>query len=197
MVSKTVNWFTILSFILILCIAVIPTGNVRALTDLDVFVEQVKNGQADELRGIYVPGLLAASVVQQPSGRADFVSQWQNVATQFRLASKVGSTGLLAHNYLAGQSFASLENGQELYLIYGDGRVAAFAISEILEYQALEPASTSSKFVDLQNGNTLTHVELFRKVYNRPGQVILQTCISMNDDPSGGRLFVIAKPALE
>ena len=188
------RWFPIFSFILILCIIAIPTGEVRALTDLDLFVEQVKNGQAEELRGIYIPGILEAPVIQQPSGRADFVSPWENVVTQFSLASKVGSTGLLAHNYLAGQNFSLLEEGQEIYLIYGDGHIAAFVVTEILNYQAVEPNSTSSTFVDLENGSTLTHKELFQKVYDRPGQVILQTCISMNDSASGGRLFIVAKP---
>lgn len=197
MAPKSVNWLSIFSFIVILCISAIPAGNVHALAGLDVFVEDVKNGQTGELRGIYIPGILAAPVVQQPSGKADFVSPWQNVATQFSLASKVGSTGLLAHNYLAGHSFALLEKRQEFYLIYGDGRVAAYVVTEILEYQALEPASTSSAFVDLKDGSTLTHKELFTKVYDRPGQVILQTCITMDDDASGGRLFIIAKPSLE
>jgi hypothetical protein len=202
MVSKRIHWLSIFSFIVIVCLTAIPAADVHALTDpavtdLAVFVEQVKNGQADELRGIYISGILAAPIIQQPTEQADFVSPWQNVVTQFSLASRVGSTGLLAHNYLAGQSFVLLENGQEFYLVYGDGRVDAFAVSEILQYRALEPASTSSTFVDLENGSTLTHVELFMNIYDRPGQVILQTCISMNDDPSGGRLFIIAKPSLE
>ena len=197
MAPKSVNWLSIFSFIVILCMTVIPSGEVHALADLDVFVEHVKNGQAGELRGIYIPGILAAPVVQQPTGRPDFVSSWENIATQFSLASKVGSTGLLAHNYLSGKSFALLKPGQEFYLIYGDGRVAAYTVSEVLQYRALESASTSSDFVDLKDGSTLTHKELFTKVYDRPGQVILQTCISMNDDPSGGRLFVIAKPFVE
>lgn len=197
MVPKSVNWLSIFSFIVILCMTVIPTGNVQALTDLDVFVEHVKNGQAGDLRGIYIPGILAARVVQQPNGRPEFVSSWENIATQFSLASKVGSTGLLAHNYLAGQSFALLKAGQEFYLIYGDGQVAAYSVSEILQYQALESTSTYSSFVNLTDGSILTHEELFMEVYDRPGHAILQTCITMNDDPSGGRLFIIAKPSLQ
>ena len=193
--SKSVRWFSIFSFILVLCMTLIPTRGVRALTDLDVFVEQVQNGQASELRGVYVPGILAAPVVQQPSGRPDFVSPWKNSATQFSLASKVGSIGLLAHNYLAGQSFALLHPGQELYLIYGDGQVAAYTVSESLQYEARESGSLTSDFVDLKDGGVLTHKELFMKVYDRPGRVILQTCITLNDDPSWGRLFVIAEPA--
>jgi hypothetical protein len=197
MARTSIRWLSIFSLIVILCITILPTGNVRALTDLDVFVEQVENGQADQLRGIYIPGILAAPVIQQPNGRAGFVSSWQNIVTQFGLASKVGSTGLLAHNYLAGRTFALLETEQEIYLVYGDGRVDAFAVTEILQYEALQPDSTSSAFVNIKSGDTLTYTELFKEVYDRPGQVILQTCIIMNNDPSGGRLFVVAKPSFE
>lgn len=198
MASKSINWFSVLTFIVVLCMTVIPAGEAKALTGLDTFVEDVKNGQADELRGIYIPGILAAPVVQQPNGRADFVSSWENVVTQFSLASKVGSTGLLAHNDLAGRNFLLLKTGQEFYLIYGDGQVAAYVISEVLQYQALEPNNISSEFIDLQDtGSTLSARQLFRQIYDKPGQVILQTCITINDDPSGGRLFVIAKPLLD
>jgi hypothetical protein len=196
-VSTSIRWFSILSFIAILCISIIPTRDVHALTELDMFVEQVKNGQADQLRGIYIPGILSAPVVQQPSARDDFVSPRQNIVTQFSMASKVGSTGLLAHNYLAGKSFALLKGGQEFYLVYGDGRVIHFTVLEVLQYEALEPDSASSTFVDLKSGSALTYSALFLEVYNRPGQVILQTCIEKDNEPSWGRLFVIAEPVLD
>lgn len=188
------RWFSIFSCILLLCLSAIPAAPVHALTDMDLFVEQVVNGDSDQLRGIYISGILAAPVVQQPSRRPDFVSSWQNTVTQFSLASKVGSTGLLAHNYLAGESFAHLEEGQEIYLIYGDGEVEVFAVAEILQYEALQPDSLTSVFVDVEDGSRLSHLDLFTKVYDRPGQVILQTCIGMNDNLSGGRLFVVAAP---
>jgi hypothetical protein len=197
MVLKSIRWLSFFSFIVILCTGVIPTRDVHALTDLDLFVEQVKNGQADQLRGIYIPGVLAAPVVQQPSEQGDFVSPRQNIVTQFSMASKVGSTGLLAHNYLAGSNFALLKGGEDLYLVYGDGQVTQFTVSEILQYKALEPASPSSKFVDIESGSTLTHSALFLDVYDRPGQVILQTCIEKDNDRSWGRLFIIAEPAVD
>jgi hypothetical protein len=181
----------------------IPTREVRALNldlndvglpVLDTFVEQLRNGQAGELRGIYLPGITAASVVQQPSGMDAFISPWEDVVTQFRMASKVGSTGLLAHNYLAGKYFSTLKEGQKFFLVYGDGQISGFRVSEILRFQALQPTSTSSNFVDLQNENTLTTMELFMKAYGRPGQVVLQTCIEADGNASWGRLFVIAEP---
>jgi hypothetical protein len=203
MALKSIRSFLTISFIMILFSAVIPSGNVHAMPDrisggdlpsLDAFVEQVSNGQADELRGIYIAEILAAPIVQQPAGMDDFISPWQNILTRFSLASKFGSTGLLAHNYLAGETFALLQEGQVIHLIHGDGRISTFMVSDILQYQALEPDSISSTFVDLQSHALLTYSELFTKVYNRPGQVIFQTCMEAGDHLSWGRLFVIAEP---
>jgi hypothetical protein len=194
---------SILIIILILCMAFVPISNVHALSSqlhgnslplLDAFISQVKNGQAAELRGIYIPEILAARVVQQPMGNYEFVSPRQNIITQFDLAARVGSTGLLAHNYLAGESFSLLEEDQKFYLIYGDGQVSAFVVTEILRYQALEPANVLGDLKDLRNGDQLTAAAVFSKVYDRPGQVIFQTCIPKGNNISWGRLFVIAEP---
>jgi len=188
---------------LILSTTLLPTDRVRALNSsspsdnlplLNVFVNQVKNGQSDQLRGIYIPEILAAPVVQQPSGNDGFVSPRQNILTQFGLASQFGSTGLLAHNDLAGASFSQLVANQKIYLIYGDGQIATFVVTEILRYQALKPDSTSSKFIDLSNNKLLKASEVFSKIYDRQGQVVFQTCISEGDEPGWGRLFVIAEP---
>jgi hypothetical protein len=124
----------------------------------------------------------------------DFVSPWQDVLTEFNLASSLGSTGLLAHNDLAGKSFSQLQPGQYVYLVYGDGYVSTLIVTEILQYRALEPNSLASSFVDMETGNVLTSSELFTNAYHRPGQVVFQTCIEENDTLTWGRLFIIAKP---
>ena len=193
----------VISFIVILVTSLIPRSNVQALNSqfrrsnlpfLNWFVSQVTNGRADELRGIYAPEIFAARVIQQPDGNPEFVSPRQNILTQFELASQFGSTGLLAHNDLAGGRFFLLEKGRIFHLVYGDGQIAAFIVTEILRYQALEPNSTSSKFLDLKNNDLLTARELFLKVYGRSGQVIFQTCIAEGENLGWGRLFVIAEP---
>jgi hypothetical protein len=180
-----------------------PTYGVQALGNyshteklplLSIFVSQVKNGQSNQLRGVYVPEILAFPVVQQPKRNNGFVSLKQNIVTQFGLASQFGSTGLLAHNNLAGSSFSQLETGQKIYLIYGDGKISTFIVTEIMRYQALKPNSTSSKFIDLKTNDLLKATEVFSNVYDRKGQVIFQTCISKGDELSWGRLFVIAEP---
>jgi hypothetical protein len=202
MALKTIRPILILSFSFILLVTSIPGRSVHGralhrtrLSVLDVFIGQITNGHANELRGVYIPEILAAPVVQQPDGRHDFVSFKQKEVTQFSLASNLGATGLLAHNYLAGKSFSLLEKGWEVDLIYGDGRVSAFRVTQILRYQAQQPTSTSSEFVNLQNGGLQTAAEVFTEIYNRPGQVILQTCISAHGSFSWGRLFIIAEPS--
>jgi hypothetical protein len=204
MAHTPIRLFLPLVFILTLLTAFVPSGVAQALTDpydeaelpsLDDFIRQVSNGQAGELRGIYIPGILAAPVVQQPAGINEFVSPRHNVVTQFGLTSKVGSTGLLAHNDLAGQTFGLLQKGQELKLVDGSGKISTFIVTEVLRYQAMIPGSTTTRFLDLKSETSITAAALFNRIYNRPGQVILQTCIQADGDSSWGRLFVIAAPA--
>lgn len=203
MALKFVRTIPALGFVFILLTTLIPWGNVHALEDqfngadlplLGEFVSQVRNGQAGELRGIYIPEILAARIVQQPAKNYEFVSSSENIVTEFGLASQFGSTGLLAHNDLAGESFFLLKENQKFYLIYGDGQYSAFVVTEILRYRALEPASSSSKFVALEDNDTLLASELFSKVYDRDGEVVLQTCIAAYSNLMWGRLFVIAEP---
>ena len=202
MALKSFRCTSAISFIFFLLTSLIPLRSAQALNghldsmdlpSLRQFANEIKNNQNSELRGVYIPGIVAARVVQQPKGHPEFVSTRHNLLTQFDLASQFGSTGLLAHNYLAGESFSYLKENQKFYLIYGDGQIATFAVTEILRFQALSPTSPSSKFIDLANNDTLTASELFSKIYERPGQVILQTCIARENNFSWGRLFVIAK----
>lgn len=204
MVVKPVHFIRFSRFILILCLSVIPSLDARALMEssgsaslptLETFIRQVKNGQADVLSGIYIPGILANRIVQQPSGNSEFVSSWENIVTQFNLASQLGSTGLVAHNDLAGKRFVLLQPGQQIKLVYGDGYTATFIVSEILQYQALDAGSTSSPFLDLADKSIHSSAGLFHEMYSRPGMLILQTCISADSHPTWGRLFVIAKPS--
>ena len=124
-----------------------------------------------------------------------FVFPWQNVITQFGLASRLGSTGLLAHNYLAGETFGLLQEGQEIMLIDGSGRVSTFTVAEILRYQALASDDTATRLLDLESQASITSADLFNRVYSRPGRVVFQTCIKKDGDPSWGRLFIIASPS--
>jgi hypothetical protein len=188
------RWLASLFLALLLALLPMPARADMNIPPLEEFVQQVSNGDAQALRGIYVPGLFAAVVAQQPEGDRAFVSADENTLTQFGLASRYGSIGLLAHNSVAGKNFFLLEDGQVFYLVYGDGSLKAFHVTRLMHAQALDPQNIRSHFIDLDEGGILSADRLFNEVYDRPGNVILQTCIEANGESSWGRLFVIAEP---
>jgi len=176
-------------------ISVMAMGNSKAnLPNFSDFSQSVQNGKAGVLRGVYVSNVLALPVVQQPSGNAGYVSSNDAQTTQFAMASKFGNVGLLAHNYLAGKFFSQLSVGQEVRLVYGDGRVEYFVVTEILRYQALQPNSQWSSFRNLDDSTTLTSEQMFKRVYSGKQHVTFQTCIEAEGNLSWGRLFVVAVP---
>jgi hypothetical protein len=189
--------------IIVTALAALPTSRAHAadivlpssvLPSLSAFAGLVNNGQSAQLTGVYVPNILADSVVQQPADQVTFVSTRQGIITQFGAASSLGSTGLLAHNFLAGADFPNMKFGQLVYLVYGDGHVATFIVSEVQQYQALQPESPYSEFVDLKSGRSMSSTDVFNRAYGEAGTVVFQTCIASGNEPSWGRLFIIARP---
>ena len=170
--------------------------NLPTFTD---FSKTVQNGKATDLRGVYVSDILALPVVQQPSNNAGYVSSTDGEATQFRMASQYGNIGLLAHNHLSGKLFAQLAAGQEVRLVYGDGKVETFVVLEVLKYQALQPNSPYSEFRNMNDSKskTLSAEQMFKRVYFGDKHVTFQTCIEKDGSLSWGRLFVIAIPKTE
>jgi len=178
-------------------ISALAMSNTTTLPSFTDFSKTVQNGQADVLRGAYVSNVLALPIVQQPSGNAGYVSNNTGEATQFRMASQFGNVGLLAHNHLSGKSFSQLAVGQEVRLVYGDGRVEYFVVKEVLKYQALQPNSPYSSFRNLDKDETLTAEQMFKRVYFGDRHLTFQTCIEAEENLSWGRLFVIAVPKTE
>jgi hypothetical protein len=172
-------------------------GAANELPDLAQFVRELENGDSGQLRGVYAPGLFANMVVQQPQGDPTFVSPRTSILTQFSSASRVGSVGLLAHNYRAGAQFKQIRAGQVIYLVFGDGSLRRYSVQHLFRYQALQPNSAQSNFIDLENGSRLTTQALFTRMYGRKGALVLQTCIESDGIDTWGRLFVIAEPAPE
>ena len=166
-------------------------ANLPSFADFD---KSVQNGQGNVLRGVYVPGVLALPIVQQPTIDPFYVSNRNGELTQFSLVSQYGNTGLLAHNTLSGKLFSQLSNGQEVRLIYGDGRIAYYVIESVLRFQALQPDSTSSSFRNLDRNEIISAGSMFNRAYMGGRRVVFQTCITANANSSWGRLFVVAFP---
>ena len=68
-------------------------------------------------------------------------------------------------------------------------------IGEIARFKAMQPNSAFSAFEDLEDGERVGASDLFSRIYDRPGALILQTCIRAEGLISWGRLFVVALPA--
>ncbi len=175
-------------------IQVIGALEKSALPDFADFSRSVQNGEADVLRGVYVPDVLALPIVQQPADKPYFVSTREGEATLFSMASQYGNIGLLAHNTLSGRLFSGLAVGQEVRLVYGAGRVEYFVVAQVLRFQALQPESVSSSFKNLDQNEVLTAGEMFNRAYVGGRHTVFQTCIAADGNASWGRLFVVAIP---
>ena len=164
------------------------------ISTLNDFILKISNEASDVIRGIYSENNFALPVVQQPSGQAGFVSTIDGVATQFSMPKKYGGTAILAHNYLSGKYFFDMGIGDVIKVVYGNGEIKEYQISDIQTYQALQPNSPNSQFVDLFSGENLSATQLFKRIYMGNSHLTLQTCIQEGMEDSWGRLFIIANP---
>jgi hypothetical protein len=169
------------------------TATKSSIVALSDFTATIKDGKSI-IRGVYVPEVMAFRVIQQPKSQNGYVSAIKGVVTQFGMASDYGTIGLLAHNYAAGSDFSKVLVGNKVSVIFGDGTIKEFIVTKIARYQALQPNSTSSNFLDLETNEKLSAGALFKAVYGGKAHLILQTCIAQGKESSWGRLFIIAEP---
>jgi hypothetical protein len=146
------------------------------------------------IRSVSVPNIFSYDVVQQPESDPYYVSSSSDLVTEFGLAKKYGTIGLVAHNNLAGTLFTNLDLGQEIQIVYTDGHTDRYTVSAIYRFRALQPANTESQFVDLASEEVFTANELFERMYTGSPHVTFQTCIYGDGNPSWGRFFAVATP---
>jgi hypothetical protein len=165
-------------------------------TTLDALISAVANGDSGQVVGVHAHEVFSLPVMQQPPNNPGYVSSQTGVVTQFAMASRVGSTGLLAHNTANGELFYSLSEGQQITLVLGDGALRHYMVTDVRRFQALSPSNAKSSFRDLDaSGPLLSSSQLFNQIYStQSDQLVLQTCISVGGTPNWGRLFVIATP---
>ncbi len=158
------------------------------------FSERVENGQPGQVVGVYVPQILELEVEQQPAADPLFVDGQTGMATQFERAALNGVVGLLAHNTSSGIKFYQVQIGQQIDVIYGNGRIEQFRVQSISEFQKLQTMNPMSDFVDLSTGSTLTSTQVFNRFYSGDHRLTLQTCLERNGDPNWGLHFIEAYP---
>lgn len=136
------------------------------------------------LNGITLP------VVQQTS--PDYISNDQEI-TQFDLAAQYGTTGMLAHNTLAGENFLHIDYGQVISVVYEDGHREDFIVTDIQVFQAVDPTSIRTPLINLETGRTWSASRTFRHFYTGH-HLTLQTCFAQDGNGAWGRVFIVAVP---
>jgi hypothetical protein len=164
------------------------TGN------FDLFIQKVSDGQPGVPRGVYVPDILALPIIQQPASNPLYVSNKFGLATQYSRAAKYGVTGILAHNYLSGETFDQLTLGQPVVIVYGDRATRFFQVREIHRFQKLAGSDRQSDYLDLSSGVLLTADQVFNQFYRGSEHVTFQTCLKSEGIWNWGLVFVIAVP---
>jgi hypothetical protein len=158
------------------------------------FIAKVTNGEPETIRGVYVADVLALPVIQQPDGDAAYVSEEDGVVTQFQSAAHYQVTGLLAHNYLAGELFDGLEPGQTVFIVMGNGDTRRYRVTGVFRYQKLSPNSLRSRLIDLETNQSLSTAEVFGRFYKGEHKVTFQTCLEGEGLLNWGLVFIVAEP---
>jgi hypothetical protein len=69
-----------------------------------------------------------------------------------------------------------------------------YQVAKIHRFQALDPRSPRSDFIDLDSRLYYNVNEVFKRVYTGDHHLILQTCIEKGNIKEWGRIFIIAYP---
>jgi hypothetical protein len=172
-----------------------PRTALREMTpELRDFMDQVSDGKGTDLRGVHIQDVFSLEIIQQPEGNSGYVSTEQGIVTQFQSAARYGVTGLLAHNYLSGELFYNLAIGQEVNLIYDNGRIKRYQVSDIESFQKLTPSSLRSELIDLSTGKKFTTGQVFNRFYTGKDHVTFQTCLEGEGISNWGLTFFVATP---
>ncbi len=165
----------------------------EAKSELTTFVDSVRNGNADQVVGIYVEDKIAMPMVQQLEGDHAFISSLPNTVTQFGLPADYGVLGVLAHNTEAGADFYSLEEGDVVFAVYGDGTLNRYQIENSEVWQAFNPHDPyNGSFESVETQETVSLRDLFMDTYTTPDTLVFQTCFAQGDNSEWGRLFITA-----
>jgi hypothetical protein len=162
--------------------------------EFESFRQEVTNGDFDTVTGIYVAGIFSLRVLQQPPEDVSFVSNEEDTATQFQSPAYYGVIGLLAHNFLSGKHFFSLQPGHEIRIVFGSGSFRKYQITGIADFERLTRFDIRSDFRDLQTNALMGSTDLFSRFYQEGNYLTLQTCLEREGYSNWGVRMISAVP---
>jgi len=150
------------------------------------------------LATVEAPNVFSLPIQQQPANQPGYVATEPGIVTQFAMAAQSGTIGLLAHNTLAGSAFFALQPKQRVALLLTNGVLCYYRTSTTEKFQALQPNSVHSNFIDLSRPDLLlSSTDVFQMMYQQVDRLVFQTCIEKDGNPSWGRMFITAMPEEE
>ncbi|CAK0778577.1 exported hypothetical protein [Gammaproteobacteria bacterium] len=117
--------------------------------------------------------------IANQNGDPNYISSAHNTVTRYSLAK---SNAYLAHYAYAGQHFLELSVGA--IIVSGE----QYTVKRIDRYTV-----SGSNYINQATGQVYSEGAVWNMYYLDPRLLILQTCITVNGDPVGGRLFVVGE----
>ena len=162
------------------------TGKIENISEMGNFST---NKNSINISRVTVPGKFSYSVPQAGNS----VPNQAGVVGQYAEAKGNGNIGLLAHNYLAGSSFAWINYGDEVQVTNSNGNIEYYVVNNILRFKASNPNDFTKPFIDEGSGQNYSARGLFNIAY-KSGMVTFQTCIAQGGSTTWGIIFVQAVP---
>lgn len=158
------------------------------------FLDRFLKDYIGEASWVSIESGFSLPIIQQPTGESSFVSTRANIITQFNSPGTYGVTGLLAHNYLSGKEFYSLEIGQKVTVTYGEGIERNYKIVSIDRFKKIDRTSIYSNLVEVETNKEYSSTEVFNRFYNGSHRLVFQTCLEKDGRLDWGLVFITAEP---
>lgn len=132
---------------------------------------------------VTAPGVLDYRIVSQPAGDEAWLPE---AADEVMVYQPLGVTtlALTAHSHLAGNAFENLYDGALVSVIYADGSPETFELARQFRFQVHDDV-----FIDLDTDRAFPYWSMSLRFFQGGYDLVLFTCLTIGDDPSGGRLF--------
>lgn len=158
----------------------------KTVIPFDIFVEGCKKEPGRDVACIYSEGVLALHIKM---GDGKDIPYKEGTAQIWSDAWREGEViGILAHDNFEGQKFFKLYEGRVISLIWPDGTVEKYVISEKTRWRYEDEKKFFSPW---EGGDKISSQDLARLYYlggANFNKMVLQTCI----DTNVGVLFVVA-----
>lgn len=137
---------------------------------------------------VYISGVLDLKVEPQLNGDNLEITNDPEIVNQYSLA-KGGTVALMAHNYLAGQYFYQIREGDVVLLDFRDGHSRKYVVTDIIEFQRL-----NLLFISTETLQVYSERQFLNTFFQSRDYLVFMTCLEKSGNVSWGVTLFIALP---